>query len=322
VSVDPDPTNDGVAVGGAVDLVDGVASLDLGRLSSGPHTIGASYSGDQYYSGSTGTLAVVATAVPTAVDDAVQTHEDVSSVEIDVLANDGDADGDPILIVESGGAAHGSVTCTAARCTYTPDPDFNGADSFTYTIDDGGLTATGTVNVTVVPINDLPVVTPVTVDTVSGWPVTFNLLDFATEPDGDAMTVSGHTQPAHGTLNCTDDGACTYTPDADYVGADAFEFFVSHGTDIPTEAAAELVVTAPDDPDNPDGATTTTTAPLGADGKGGQDRPSSRAPSASSPLAFTGSDLARNAATGVALVGLGLLLRLMAVRRRRATRVS
>jgi hypothetical protein len=88
-------------------------------LSSGPHTIGASYSGDQYYSASTGSVAVVATAVPTTADDTVQTHEDLASVEIDVLANDGDADGDPISIVESGGATHGAVACTAARCTYT-----------------------------------------------------------------------------------------------------------------------------------------------------------------------------------------------------------
>ena len=42
--------------------------------------------------------------------------------------------------------------------TYSPLPDFNGPDSFTYTLDDGaGGTATGTVAVTVNPINDAPV---------------------------------------------------------------------------------------------------------------------------------------------------------------------
>ena len=53
--------------------------------------------------------------------------------------------------------AHGSVTFTATGVSYTPAANYNGADSFTYTIGDGnGGTATATVSVTVTAVNDAP----------------------------------------------------------------------------------------------------------------------------------------------------------------------
>ena len=52
----------------------------------------------------------------------------------------------------------GTVTQSGDDLIYTPDPDFNGTDSFDYTIDDGnGGTATAYVNVTVTSVNDVPV---------------------------------------------------------------------------------------------------------------------------------------------------------------------
>ena len=57
------------------------------------------------------------------------------------------------------GPAHGTAMLNAdGTFTYTPAADFNGADSFSYTIGDGnGGTATATVSVTVTPTNDGPV---------------------------------------------------------------------------------------------------------------------------------------------------------------------
>ena len=78
---------------------------------------------------------------------------------VDVLDSDTDEDGDPLTVVtESPDADHGTVSCTPAGiCTYTPDPDFYGTDSFTYEIDDGqGGDDTGEVTVTVTPVNDDP----------------------------------------------------------------------------------------------------------------------------------------------------------------------
>ena len=48
--------------------------------------------------------------------------------------------------------ANGTVTTNGTTVTYTPNSNFNGTDTFTYTItDDGGLTDTATVNITVNP---------------------------------------------------------------------------------------------------------------------------------------------------------------------------
>ena len=91
---------------------------------------------------------------PQAVADSLTTAEDTAST-IDLLANDTDPDGDPISLVGTSGGAHGSVSCAGGLCTYTPAPNFNGSDSFTYTIADGrGGSSSATVNVTVIPVDE------------------------------------------------------------------------------------------------------------------------------------------------------------------------
>jgi hypothetical protein len=235
---------DGSPVGGPFSLDEGTASVDLGRLARGPHTVSATYSGDAIHSASTGSVEIMVGAVPVAGDDQHEMAEDQGPTDIDVLANDRDDDGDPIEVVGHGVPGHGTVTCTATTCTYTPDTDFSGTDSFTYTIDDGDLTATATVTVTVTPVNDVPTVSPVTLETVRGKRLTFDLLASATDPDGDELTLSRYDQPAHGTLVCGADGTCTYTPAARYTGPDSFVFSVTDGIGVPTEAQATITVRA------------------------------------------------------------------------------
>ena len=55
--------------------------------------------------------------------------------------------------------AHGAVTFLAnGSVTYTPVGNYNGSDSFTYTVTSGGVTETATVNVSVLGANDAPTV--------------------------------------------------------------------------------------------------------------------------------------------------------------------
>ena len=67
-----------------------------------------------------------------------------------LTANDTDADGDVLTVTGVGAAGHGSVSFENGVVTYIPELDFEGPDSFTYTVEDGyGGTSTATVNVTV-----------------------------------------------------------------------------------------------------------------------------------------------------------------------------
>ena len=81
------------------------------------------------------------------------------SSQITCLHNDSDIDGDTLSIVSVGEAAHGTVVVNAdGSISYVPDADYNGGDSFTYTVSDGnGGTSTATVNILVRAENDGPV---------------------------------------------------------------------------------------------------------------------------------------------------------------------
>ena len=93
---------------------------------------------------------------PDAKNDAATTDED-KAVTIDVLANDGDPDGDALALTIASGAANGSVEIRDGRIVYTPDDGFFGDDDFTYRItDEGGLSDTASVAVTVNEIPDAP----------------------------------------------------------------------------------------------------------------------------------------------------------------------
>lgn len=103
---------------------------------------------------------------PTASPDTATVAED-DSVTIDVLSNDAPGpanEGGQTLEVVSASASHGTVTINADETlSYVPDPDYNGPDSISYTIEDDGTTNgladpkqdEGTVDVTVLNVVDL-----------------------------------------------------------------------------------------------------------------------------------------------------------------------
>ena len=64
-----------------------------------------------------------------------------------------------------------------------------------------------------------------------------------TDPDGDTLTLSKVTDPAHGTLGAISAGAVTYTPAAGYFGPDSFTYKASDGTANSTPATVSITVT-------------------------------------------------------------------------------
>ena len=99
---------------------------------------------------------------PVAIDDIATTDED-TSVTIPVLDNDSDADGNGLTVISVTTPSNGTVVINDdGTVTYTPNPDFNGTDSFEYTISDGnGGTDTATVTITVNEVNDAPPAAPI-----------------------------------------------------------------------------------------------------------------------------------------------------------------
>src|SRR5439155_8141632 len=75
-----------------------------------------------------------------------------------VLVNDGDVDGDALSATLVSGPAHGTLSLNAnGSFTYTPNSNYNGADSFTYMVSDGSLNSNvATVSLTVTAVNDAP----------------------------------------------------------------------------------------------------------------------------------------------------------------------
>src|SRR5205085_12231890 len=93
---------------------------------------------------------------PVATNDSATTDED-TPVTIDAVANDTDVDGDVLTLDSVGNATNGTVTISGGKALFSPNSNFNGTGSFTYVVKDGqGGEASGSVTVTVNPVNDAP----------------------------------------------------------------------------------------------------------------------------------------------------------------------
>src|SRR5262249_27097520 len=188
---------------------------------------------DGHRGGATGHVTVTVVAVndnPVAVNDSASTNED-TPVDIDVVANDSDVDGDTLSLFSVGTAAHGSVTIGSGKARYSPAANYNGGDGFTYVVSDGhGGQATGSVSVTINPVNDVPLANSQLVSTNGNTPVSITLTGSDLETPVGNLIFNVTSGPAHGTLSGSGANR-TYTPAADYCGADSFTFTVQDGGD-------------------------------------------------------------------------------------------
>jgi VCBS repeat-containing protein/predicted outer membrane repeat protein len=152
-----------------------------------------------------------------------------------VLANDTDVDGDAVLTaLLVSGPAHGTLTLKRdGTLSYTPVHGFNGTDSFTYRISDGQAeSGIATVTITIRPVDDAPVANNDNYSTAEDTPLTSQVpgvLANDTDVDGDALSAVLVSGPAHGTLTLNSNGGFTYTPAANFNGADSFTYKANDG---------------------------------------------------------------------------------------------
>ena len=134
-----------------------------------------------------------------------------------------------------------AATCTSAQVQYTPASGFTGSDAFTFKVNDGSLDSlvvTVGITVTTTPANTVPVASP---DIYSTNEDTQLIVPGAAKPgllandsDGDnnplTVVTTSIIGPTHGTLSAvTAQGGFTYTPDANFNGADSFTYVVTDG---------------------------------------------------------------------------------------------
>ena len=203
---------------------------------------------------------------PIAVDDAASAAEDGGPVLIDVLANDTDADNDPLSIsVVQTSAAGAALTVFEGKIKYDPGMLFQGlnadetaSDSFTYTIaDPSGESAQATVTVTVSGVNDVPVGEDDTAATDEDHSVTISastLLANDTDADfGDTLSVVAVSKTGVGSVSLVD-GSIVYDPagvfewlKAGELATDTFSYTLRDGAGAESTANVTVTITGIND---------------------------------------------------------------------------
>ena len=184
---------------------------------------------------------------PIAKDDRVSTKEDTPISVIDVLTNDTDGDGDSLNVTAVTQGKNGSVAInTDNTLSYTPKANFNGSDSFTYTVCDGKEgTDKATVSVKVKAVNDAPKADDSNVTTQEDEEVSIKLT--GKDEDGDLLSFGIVKGPSNGSLSGTAPNL-RYTPKANFNGSDSFTFKVSDKMTDSSVATVSITVTATNDP--------------------------------------------------------------------------
>jgi hypothetical protein len=137
------------------------------------------------------------------------------------------------------------VTIVAGKLDYTPNADFNGTDTISYSLTDNGTTngandfktTAGTVSVTVTAVNDAPVAADDHGSVINGLPAIIpvltndlkaaNVASTAADEASQTLTPSIDTGPAHGAVVVNANGTITYTPNGTYAGTDSFTYHVT-----------------------------------------------------------------------------------------------
>ncbi|WP_346287572.1 cadherin-like domain-containing protein [Zoogloea sp.] len=170
-----------------------------------------------------------------------------------LLANEVDADGDPLSIVRVGNSQNGTVSMNEqGDVSFLPHANYHGPAGFDYWVNDGqGGEAQAHVAINLASVNDAPVAE----NTILGShaedaAILINgadLLRNANDIDSPTLTITAVSNALHGAVERAADGTIRFIPDADYNGPAGFRYTVSDGDGGETTAIAVLTVTAVDD---------------------------------------------------------------------------
>ena len=196
---------------------------------------------------------------PVANDDSASTNENSAGISGNVLANDTDADGEPLTVANPGTyvgtygtlviAADGSYTYTPGAAAQGLDVGETAQDVFSYAASDGTASDTADLTITITGLNDAPVANDDTASTDENSPVSGNVLANDTDVDGEPLTVTnpGTYNGFWGTLVLAANGSYTYTPNAAAAllnnGQSVVDVFAYNASDGTASDGAILTVT-------------------------------------------------------------------------------
>ncbi len=180
---------------------------------------------------------------PVAVNDTATVVEDSSDNSITVLDNDTDADGDD-LTVTTVTASNGAISINGdSTLNYTPNANFNGADTISYSISDGnGGSDNAVVTITVTSINDAPIATDDSISASQDSLITIiSVLDNDSDAEGDTLVVIAATS-SNGVVNVNDDGSLSYTANKGFSGTDTISYSISDGNGGTSDAMVTVTI--------------------------------------------------------------------------------
>lgn len=197
---------------------------------------------------------------PTAPDYAIAVEKNANHTFAFSSIGASDIDGDTVTL-STVDAISGTTVGTPTKeggnaIKYSPATDYEGSDSFTYTISDGnGGTATGTISVSVAVPNRAPTAVTDSYAAIESTAYTTTSITGViandTDADADALTASLVTNVTHGTLVFSSDGSFTYTADAEFSGTDTFTYKANDGSADSNTATVTFTVSRLPDTDPP-----------------------------------------------------------------------
>ncbi|HEX2937061.1 MAG TPA: Ig-like domain-containing protein, partial [Bacteroidales bacterium] len=185
--------------------------------------------------------------LPVATNDNVSVNED-ENIAVDVALNDTGLGDDGLVVSIISGPGHGTVSVSGTTITYTPSPNYNGADSYTYQICDAdGDCSSATVNITVNSVDDIPVANNDNISTLENTSINLHVLNNDTGLGDGGLVVTINVAPLHGTAVVEADQTITYTPSTGYLGNDIYTYQVCDADGDCVTAVVSIVIDNVDD---------------------------------------------------------------------------
>jgi hypothetical protein len=171
----------------------------------------------------------------------------------DTSANAAADPSQPILTITAvANPTHGQVGLNngvnGIEVVFIPDANFHGIATFTYTVTDQyGLQSTARATLEIAAVNDAPVTTGESGNTLEDTAVYFNIadllqndIDVDTATDGQTLSISGIASSKNGIATLTNDGRIKFVPDANFHGVASFTYIVSDSNGRTVDSLSKL----------------------------------------------------------------------------------